>query len=290
MSDKAVTQDLMARLKRHYIKPGAPLPGGIFLPEVGMNGNWGSSNRCDAIYVGFTSSSGRILVGHEVKASRADWLKELEHRDKADAWADQCHEWWLVTAPDIVQDGELPAGWGHMVPGRSKTRMQILQKPARHTDRQPSWDVVRSIMARQDTLRADAISQAASEAEQEAQSTIDERVERALSYQDNNFELTRTRDELGRKTTLLREICEALGVDDVIPNDRQGRWSPHGDKVATPEALRALAPLVQGTMDATQVRNALVGRYRSVLGDINEAATRVTNALEYLQPAAEASE
>ena len=38
--------DLLARLQRHYIKPGAPLPGGVFLPEVGVNGSWGAAGRC----------------------------------------------------------------------------------------------------------------------------------------------------------------------------------------------------------------------------------------------------
>lgn len=46
----SATDDLMALLKRHYIKPGLPLPGGVFVPEVGQNGGWGSGSRCDAIY------------------------------------------------------------------------------------------------------------------------------------------------------------------------------------------------------------------------------------------------
>lgn len=33
------TRELLDRLQRHYIKPGAPLPGGIFLPEVSWNGS-----------------------------------------------------------------------------------------------------------------------------------------------------------------------------------------------------------------------------------------------------------
>ena len=66
-------------LERHYIKPGPLLPPGIFLPEVGWNPAGGASGRaggCDAIWVGFTTTSGRILVGHELKVSRADWLND----------------------------------------------------------------------------------------------------------------------------------------------------------------------------------------------------------------------
>jgi hypothetical protein len=154
-SARAVTADLMDRLRRHYIKPGVGLSGGVFVPECGLNGT--TSRRCDAVYVGFTSTSGRLLVGHEVKATRSDWLHELDQVQKADVWADQCHAWWLVTAPDVVRDGELPAGWGHMVPGPSATRMKVLHPATHYLDRHPSWLVVRSVIARLDTLQTQAM-------------------------------------------------------------------------------------------------------------------------------------
>lgn len=184
MSAPITTRELLARLERHYIKPGQPLPGGIFLPECGWNG--GGAGGCDAIYVGFTSTSGRILVGHELKVSRADWLNELNKPGKSDPWADQCHEWWLVVSdPAIVHDGELPAGWGLMTPGPSKTRMKIITKPARKdpTIHVPSWRAVRSIMARQDTLRAEAILAGRRRAEEAAQALVREDVEREVARQ-----------------------------------------------------------------------------------------------------------
>ncbi len=145
------TPELLARLRRHYIKPG-DMPGGVFIEECGRNGHTGG--RVDALHVGFTSSSGRILTGHELKVSRADWLHELNKPVKADLWSDDCHAWYLVTStPDIVQPGELPAGWGHMVPGPSKTRMKVLVKAEIRADRNPSWDTMRSILARLDTLQ-----------------------------------------------------------------------------------------------------------------------------------------
>lgn len=207
------TADLLALLQRHYIKPGAPLPGGVFLPEVGWNPAGGASGRdggCDAIYVGFTSSSGRILVGHELKVSRADWLNELNKPGKADPWFDQCHQWWLVVNdPNIVRDGELPPGWGLMSPGKSKTRMQIVVKADIRRDHQPSWLAVRSIMARQDTLRAQAINQARDDAHRAASTEVNERVEQRIKHElaraaDNGHlaEVTRTR---------LRALEKALG-------------------------------------------------------------------------------
>lgn len=180
MTDRLTTRELLARLQRHYIKPGAPLPGGIFLPEVGWNGGYGGG--CDAIYVGFTSSSGRLLVGHELKVSRADWLNELNKPGKADPWADQCHQWWLVVNdPAIVHDGELPAGWGLMSPGRSKTRMQIHTAADTKQGHTPSWVAVRSIMARQDTLRAQAITNGLRDEREKMRREVDKQVEQRVA-------------------------------------------------------------------------------------------------------------
>ena len=47
--------DLLARLRRHYIKPGA-IPGGIFLTEVGLNGSFGASSRSVAYPKSYTGS------------------------------------------------------------------------------------------------------------------------------------------------------------------------------------------------------------------------------------------
>lgn len=205
MSDRAITQDLMARLKRHYIKPGQPFAGGVFIPECGLNGQ--TARRCDALYVGFTSTSGRLLVGHEVKASRADWLHELDQISKADLWADQCHEWWLVAAPGVVHDGELPAGWGLLLPGRSTTRMDIKVRATRHVDRQPSWLIVRSLIARMDTLTVARIAEESRAAEEKRRERYDE-----LIRQERERRTAVADPEVTRKAEILDRLCARLGV------------------------------------------------------------------------------
>ena len=217
VSDRTITADLMGRLERHYIKPGQPLPGGVFVPEVGENGGWGTGRRCDAIYVGFTSASGRMLVGHEVKASRADWLTELSKPGKADAWADQCHEWWLVTVPGVVKDGELPAGWGLMVPGTSKTRMKVITAARRHVDRTPSWDAVRSIVARQDTLRAAAILDGRMKAVEDARADVALQVEQRVESRMLN------QPDAAVLAARLKSIETALG-GSLVPDDARHTW------------------------------------------------------------------
>lgn len=155
----SATKTLLEVLRRHYIKPSADWPGGIFIPECGINGP-GPQSRADALYVGFTSTSGRLLVGHEIKVSRADWRKELDTVGKADFWADACHEWWIVApGPEIVPVEEVPNGWGLLYPGR-QMRMKVAKKAATKTaDHAPRWDAVRSIMARLDTLQTQAMQE-----------------------------------------------------------------------------------------------------------------------------------
>lgn len=161
---------LLERLQRHYIDPGQAFPGGIFTHEVGWNGNAAGSTRCDAIYIGFTATSGRLMVGHEIKVSRSDWRRELDKKSKADRWHDACHAWYIVApSSDIVPVEELPAGWGLLVPNpRSKVRMQVVVKATERTEHQPPWPAVRSVLARYDTLRAEAIYQATQQAKDKA--------------------------------------------------------------------------------------------------------------------------
>lgn len=199
--------ELLARLRRHYIEPSRRLPGGIFVPEVGMNGGYGAGRRCDAVYVGFTTASGRQLIGHEIKVSRSDWVAELGRKTgKADAWADECHQWWLVvTDPGIVRDGELPQGWGLMSPGRSVTRMTIHTPAAAKNDHQPSWDAVRSVFARYDTVRAEALdagrvaaeAAALQKAKQEAEAMLARRIAELPDATELQQRLALVQDALG---------------------------------------------------------------------------------------------
>lgn len=66
----------------------------------------------DALVVGFWKSRGVIIHGFEMKASRADWLNELEHPEKAEEAAFFCDNWSILAFPDVVREEELPKNWG----------------------------------------------------------------------------------------------------------------------------------------------------------------------------------
>lgn len=161
---KVTATDLLDMLRRHHglTGPAQEWAGGTLVPEVSPNGPATDTRRADAVYIGYTAASGRCLIGYEIKTSRSDWRREIARAaSKADQWADQCHEWWIVVSdPAIVKDGELPQGWGLMSPpGGTDHRMTVHVRAHRKIDHTPSWDALRSIMARLETLRASTVKQ-----------------------------------------------------------------------------------------------------------------------------------
>jgi hypothetical protein len=102
---------VLEALERHYRKPDGSRDGEILIPEVQAPG---SQRRADLVRVGTWASRGEGIDVHEVKVSRADWLRELDNPAKAEAWWPYCNRFWVAALPGVVGEGELPAGWGLM--------------------------------------------------------------------------------------------------------------------------------------------------------------------------------
>ncbi|MDF2916606.1 MAG: hypothetical protein K0S70_823 [Microbacterium sp.] len=255
-------KELLARLQRHYIKPGELMAGGIFMPEVTLG-----SRRADALYVGFFQSRGRHLVGHEIKVSRADWLHELDQPEKAEAWEPNCHAWYVV-APDasIVRPEELPEGWGLMILGRSKTRMEIVVKAAVHPERAPSWEATHALVQRADSLRIDAITKDRTATTERLYRDIEERVAAGVAAQTGDERLQRERDRL-RST--LDQLEEILGLSVA-----ESRWD---DGAVTVDEIRAsFARWLAADKD---VQRAIATRF----WDVQHAQTRLAEAAEAIE-------
>lgn len=271
---------LLDRLHRHYIKPSDPLPGGVFIPECGWNGQTGST-RCDALYLGFTSTSGRLLKGHEVKISRADWRTELAKPHKAGGWADQCHEWWVVAPAGVVPLEELPDGWGLMVPGPSKTRMAVARPAVTHRDRTPSWNAMRSIVARYDTLRAQAITASNQHANQEVDRRVQDELEKRWQRGDRNAGLSYNDRELLNAAITLRDTN---GVNLSTWDHRDGAVTPARFALALRlAAVLDLLPerydgeraqrIAEGAVKATEALTRLVAELPDALAAANTVVT-----------------
>lgn len=226
--------ELLGRLRRHYIKPGDAYAGGVFLNEV--THSMAGGRRADALYVGFTSTRGHHLTGFELKVSRSDWLHELDEVEKAEVWASQCHSWYAV-APDatIIRPEELPHGWGLMVAGASKTKMDVVVRAELHRDREPDWVTMHSILKRLDTVQVQGLAARRQEAQQIVSDTTHAL---GLPYPTNGNYLTPEHRELINETArkiarenptrlleraekaeaTVRDLCTILGIKKIGDN------------------------------------------------------------------------
>jgi hypothetical protein len=106
--------DIEARLAKKFAAPAY-----AFMPQVYQETGAGATagRRADAIAMSLWPSRGLHLIGFEIKVDRSDLLKELRTPAKADAIQRFCHQWWLVTSPELVGPTEmmvLPPTWGVM--------------------------------------------------------------------------------------------------------------------------------------------------------------------------------
>lgn len=124
--------DVLAMLARRYAQRSGNGPAWAFVPHVRNAAGFNASRTCDAMALGLWPSKDLELHGHEIKCSRADWLRELRDPSKADAFRRYCDRWWLVATPGVVRvdedlegPGELPWGWGLLVVYGSTVRCVV---------------------------------------------------------------------------------------------------------------------------------------------------------------------
>ncbi|MCV7256942.1 hypothetical protein H7J86_32685 [Mycobacterium hackensackense] len=277
----------MLRAHHGLTGPADQWAGGTLVPEVSPNGPFGDGRRADAVYVGYTAASGRCLIGYEIKTSRADWRREIARAaDKADQWADQCHEWWIVVSdPAIVKDGELPHGWGLMSPPTGGDHLMTVHVRAeRKRDHQPSWDALRSIMSRLETLRASTIKSQIWQIEQEARRTIRLQVEaefakrRGPDAQELHRRLRVLEDALGLRVNWGDAATAMYPTIDVAAIAQMGAAvKEYGNITAAAEAVAArIRPSIKS------LRTQLDYLDREV-DDLQGAATACTSAVPAME-------
>ncbi|MFL6163583.1 MAG: hypothetical protein ACJ74U_15345 [Jatrophihabitantaceae bacterium] len=87
--------------------------------------------RIDAVAYGMWAKTGHAVHGIEIKTSRADLVRELHDRGKADAAVAACDYWWLALgSASLLRDtDQLPEGWG--VLAAAGTGLRTLREPTR---------------------------------------------------------------------------------------------------------------------------------------------------------------
>lgn len=99
VSAKETTRDLYRRLRNRY---GGN--GNVLLCGVGNGAGFGNDGWADAIAMQTWPSKGLRVIGFEVKASRSDWLKELDKPSKNAEWQEACHEWYDAQERDRLHE------------------------------------------------------------------------------------------------------------------------------------------------------------------------------------------
>lgn len=124
-------RDVFLALAGRYAHGGGNGPKWALIPQVRNGAGWGGAlgigglRTCDAMALGLWGSTGHALIGHEIKCSRSDWLRELKAPWKADAFRAYCAEWWLVAPPDVARPEEIPPGWGLLAASDRGTRVVL---------------------------------------------------------------------------------------------------------------------------------------------------------------------
>jgi hypothetical protein len=126
------TQELLQILREKYSSSEY-----AFLTNVGNSTGFKCNRHADAMAMQLWESRGLEIIGFELKVSRSDWLHELKKPSKADPIAKYCDSWYLVLGDaNIIQFGELPMGWGLMVPHTTNT-LKIVTESKRNLNPHP---------------------------------------------------------------------------------------------------------------------------------------------------------
>lgn len=183
--------------------------------EVGDATGYQTRRHADAVIMSLWPSRGLELHGVEIKVSRADWKREAADPTKAEAIAQYCDRWWVITAPGVIDDmSDVPPAWG--VREFDGKRWKTL-RDATKTEATPlSRGFLGAMLRRADVTMREDIKQAAAIALEAATAEIDKRVEREVT--------ARTRSSAALHD-VADQIRKEFGVDI-------GAWADKRDFVA----------------------------------------------------------
>lgn len=86
----------------------------------------------DAVIFSMWPSNGLTITGCEIKISRQDLKRELEHPEKSEAIKKYCDYWWLCVPVHMkTEDMDIPTDWGVMA--FTKQSFSVRQKPTKLT-------------------------------------------------------------------------------------------------------------------------------------------------------------
>lgn len=239
---KMNTVELREALHAHFIRPEDRISsagaGAVYLTEVTAPN---SSRRADAVHIGMWASrgGGRIDVC-ELKVSRADFRRELDKPEKAEAWWPYCNAFWIVApSVEVAPPEELPPGWGLMVPNpRGTRRFKVIVKPAER-EATITAPLLCTLLTSTETTKVHALNQQRNELYQQHQRQIEviRRDRTGLSSKDR------------KRLEALDKLEERLGLElDDYPWDAQIGPEAAGD--ALREYMQGQAAMAHASRNA----------------------------------------
>jgi hypothetical protein len=224
------TAELLELLRKRVLGPEGQGSRAVFLDEVRDSTGHKGKRTIDAISVGMYPSRGCLIEGYELKTSRGDWRGELNDPTKAEVIAQYCDRFWLVTAPGVVELGEVPPLWGHLERQSEKAQRLIcrrepqplpaVESPERHFIAAMLRRAVKQDVNREVKARAEA-------AESDARAQVDRELNRARESANNS------RGKLEKYEAAFERFEEATGMS-------LNRWMDTGDQLHLVGELAAL--------------------------------------------------
>jgi len=80
---------------------------------------------CDLVAIGVWAKTKSQIIGHEVKSSRSDWLKELNDPAKSEAFLSYFNKFYIVASYGIVKVEEVRGSWGLMELAKNGKSLKI---------------------------------------------------------------------------------------------------------------------------------------------------------------------
>jgi hypothetical protein len=261
MSDRDITEQLKTALAARHNDGGW-----AYFTEVSAVDGEGYTAKlryADAVAFGLWGSRGHDLHGFEIKASRADWLRELNNGAKAEPVAKYCAHWWVVTVPGVVAGDELPGGWGLMELSAKTGKLRVKKQAPRQERVEPiTLSLIATLLSR--GLRDVVTEHQAKARERVANQAGYERGKRSAEHRPAAEKLER----------LQREVDEFERVSGIKIDGFYGRGRALGAAVKTVDEYG-----VHLTGYLSRVRSA-VGAFEREAAMARDAYTRLKGAVE----------
>lgn len=197
------SSDVRAALARKFCSPEYAL----FYEVANATGS-AARRSADAIAMGLWPSRGLSLQGFEIKVSRSDWRTEMKNPAKAEEIAQFCRYWWIVTPPGIVQEGELPEGWGLYEVHGNGLRC-VKQAPVNEGVVPITMPFLAALLRRASEHATNELAGKVADAMRTEREAIGKRVKERV-----DDELSRTAHERERAEKAFKSMREAAGVTD----------------------------------------------------------------------------